>query len=33
MTRRANAMGAGMTARHLLPQTAGFARNVLEVLS
>ena len=31
MTRCAIALGAGMAALHLLPQTAGFARNVSEV--
>ncbi len=31
MTRCANATGAGMTALHLLPQSAGFASNVSEV--
>jgi hypothetical protein len=31
MTRYANATGAGMTALHLLPQSAGFASNVSEV--
>ena len=31
MTRCANAIGAGMTALHLLPQSAGFAGNVSEV--
>jgi len=33
MTRCANATGAGMTALHLLPQSAGFAGNVSEVRS
>ena len=33
MTRCANATGAGMTASHLLPQSAGFASNVSEVQS
>ncbi len=31
MTRCAIAVGAGMAALHLLPQTAGFASNVPEV--
>lgn len=31
MTRCAIAMGAGMAALHLLPQTAGYASNVSEV--
>ena len=31
MTRCANATGAGVTALHLLPQSAGFASNVSEV--
>jgi len=31
MTRCAIAVGAGMAALYLLPQTAGFASNVLEV--
>ena len=31
MTRCANATGAGITALHLLPQSAGFASNVSEV--
>ena len=31
MRRCANATGAGMTALHLLPQSAGFAGNVSEV--
>jgi hypothetical protein len=33
MTRCANAVGAGMTASHLLTQTAGYACNELEVRS
>jgi hypothetical protein len=31
MTRCAQAVGAGMAALHLLPQTAGYASNVSEV--
>jgi hypothetical protein len=31
MTRYAKATGAGITASHLLPQTAGYASNVSEV--
>ena len=31
MTRCANAMGAGMTASHLIFQSVGFASGVLEV--
>lgn len=33
MTKYANQMGTGMTTRHLLPQTAGFAGNESEVRS
>ena len=31
MTRRCEAIGAGVTALHLLPQSAGYASNVSEV--
>lgn len=31
MTRCTNAMGAGMIVSHLIPQSVGFAGNVLEV--